>query len=291
MALHDWQEVLGEDGSRYYYNVVTTITAWEIPKEEYDDDPAAAYATTADMLTTIQEDEGYADDTSYGNDEQEANAAELSNQNSNNGIWEQLQTDDGQVYYYNAITGVTQWDAPAGMSAATDDALSVAAFATETVSNNGNVSSGLYSREMDETAVEAAAIPEYDKDYQEYQQRTSVITEVSTQPMLQDFSDSQKSMDINVNTTTVELVNTFGDLYMEEFVEQNFNFERNGIFRVTVTTEKLMSWKEQSIKSALLKAEGNAISYMFMYVDISASPVFVYDMLLFLFTHVCLLKD
>ena len=30
--------------------------------------------------------------------------------------WQQLQTDNGQAYYYNAATGVTQWDRPAGFA-------------------------------------------------------------------------------------------------------------------------------------------------------------------------------
>ena len=30
--------------------------------------------------------------------------------------WQQLQADNGQAYYYNASTGVTQWERPAGFA-------------------------------------------------------------------------------------------------------------------------------------------------------------------------------
>ena len=52
----------------------------------------------------------------YQQPAQNAQQAQQAYQQPSVPSWQQLQTDNGQAYYYNASTGVTQWERPAGFA-------------------------------------------------------------------------------------------------------------------------------------------------------------------------------
>lgn len=51
--------------------------------------------------------------------------------------------------------------------------------------------------------------------------------------------------------TTAELVDQVQGITLEQYGEKFFNFDRKGIFKSRTTIEKLLSWKNEVIKTSL----------------------------------------
>ena len=92
-----WEQLKDEEGNVYYYNSQTEVTQWDKP-EDFDES-----ATTAAVVA----------DAASPKPEAAAKESDAKAPAKTSG-WEKLQDDDGNVYYYNSQTEVTQWEAPDG---------------------------------------------------------------------------------------------------------------------------------------------------------------------------------
>lgn len=79
-----WAEATAADGRKYYYHTGTRETRWEKP-EDFDQatTPAATSAASPDPTAVAA-------------------------------AWKETATAEGKIYYYNAITKATSWEAPPG---------------------------------------------------------------------------------------------------------------------------------------------------------------------------------
>jgi len=81
---NEWQECWTEEGYQYFYNITSGESAWELPNNTTAIPSAESLSqSTSTTITT-----------------------------SKSGEWEEFQTEDGFVYYYNSVTGESSWDNP-----------------------------------------------------------------------------------------------------------------------------------------------------------------------------------
>jgi len=130
----EWIEYQDDEGKTYYYNATTQETAWDLPEG------ATVVSPPLPDADVDVEAEGDADGDGDGEVDANANAnAEAGvdadanfkaedlgdDKDTDGGVgagagseqeqeWAKYQDDDGRDYYYNATTGVTQWDMPDG---------------------------------------------------------------------------------------------------------------------------------------------------------------------------------
>jgi hypothetical protein len=94
MMTGTWTEYQDEEGRTYYYNDQTQESTWDLPE-----------GVVAQQPVPMEDASGPSDDVR--NDRSKSVDDSVSN-------WTRYQDDDGQDYYYNHDTGVTQWDMPDG---------------------------------------------------------------------------------------------------------------------------------------------------------------------------------
>ena len=88
---YDWSAHYDDEGRLYYYNAVTEESAWEPPEEGFNppEEGPPPPPPPAETTTTTAEDD---DDTAE---------------------WVAYQDEEGREYYFNSVTGETQWEKPA----------------------------------------------------------------------------------------------------------------------------------------------------------------------------------
>lgn len=84
----EWEAFQDDDGDTYYVNTLTQETSWDRP-------------------ANFKEGGGGSADASPAADSPKA---------AENGGWEAVKDDVGDIYYWNASSGETTWDKPAGFT-------------------------------------------------------------------------------------------------------------------------------------------------------------------------------
>ena len=137
-VLLNWSAFYDDEGRLYYYNSVTDESSWDPPAEGYnpppppeeeeettavkdveqtsvkdDDEEEHTEETnaTTTTTTTIKDDR----DSVVVTDElpgEETTAEEQQEQEQQRPEWMAYQDEEGQEYYYNTVTGETQWEKP-----------------------------------------------------------------------------------------------------------------------------------------------------------------------------------
>jgi hypothetical protein len=191
----------------YYHNVVTNETSWELPS---DVEPSAA---TAGGEAEYDEGAQFEDD----------GASEYNETPLINGEWREVFDEGSQRYYYhNEVTNETTWDRPAG-----NDTLPI------------QVSSSAVTEEIREPIYDDRegypddAYPnEADHAFADIQPGYGQIEEdVPPHPRGPSVLPDTLVQDLHPEMPIFDIADMFGSMYMEEFVEQNFNFARKGIFK------------------------------------------------------------
>eukprot|EP00965_Chrysotila_dentata_P028486 946126-Pleurochrysis_carterae.AAC.1 len=111
---HGWVMQVTAEGQPYYFNSITGMSQWEPPtvsEPQQQTSPAAAGPDDGTSSTPAAGDVSSMSDA--GADAASPRPAALA------GGWRMLQTDDGQPYFYNELSGVSQWEAPVPAHAAT----------------------------------------------------------------------------------------------------------------------------------------------------------------------------
>lgn len=169
-----WTEEVDDEGNAYYYNWQTGESLWQRPRELLVSmrraAAAAAFRTEAEGAPEAVADAGaeaggaedewaeYLDEASgltywfnavtgettwtkpsadgtAGDGEEREFATELLDENDP-AAWETVTADDGSIYYYNTVTGVSQWDEPQALQAKLRAA---AAFSSAAPTEESNV--------------------------------------------------------------------------------------------------------------------------------------------------------
>jgi len=102
-ALPDgWEEMVDQSsGNVYYYNAESGVTSWDRPTESLD----------------VEEDEDEEEEEDVATDEKEEEIVFEADENADEDAlpdgWEEMvDQSSGNVYYYNAESGITSWDRP-----------------------------------------------------------------------------------------------------------------------------------------------------------------------------------
>lgn len=111
----NWVECYDEQGNKYYYDTITGASSWDPPT-------ATSTSTSTDKRTsTASSSSSSSTSSDSGSQEQAAlvplGSSDLSSTSTSAtaASWVECYDDQGNAYYYNAITGATQWDRPEGM--------------------------------------------------------------------------------------------------------------------------------------------------------------------------------
>lgn len=101
-------------GATYYYNNATGETQWE-PPEGFQEAGGADWTTAGTDSNWVSYDEGGAEYGGAADDGAAGAAAGDENVGVAVGDWTSgLDEASGYTYYYNNVTGETQWEAPEG---------------------------------------------------------------------------------------------------------------------------------------------------------------------------------
>ena len=209
MATHflgDWQEVVSGDGSVYYHNVVTNETSWDLPSDTLPAD--SSYDNGGDA----PQDE---DDRLHDEDEDEVEDDGASAYDESvliNGEWSEVFDERSQSYYYhNVKTDETTWDRPIEINP---------------VAIPAKGGDEYFDAELDDGLRERIDVQEQQQQQQQQQQELG-----EPQTRGPSIIPDTPVRDLDPDIAIADIAKMFGSIYMEEFVEQNFNFARKGIFK------------------------------------------------------------
>ena len=107
----EWTENFTEAGDKYYTNKISGETSWFVDQGEYYYDH--------DYSTDYQHGNGVGTTETYMPQEQHQS---ISNYENSDGLWQEAHTDDGNLYYFNTITGESSWTHPDEELERTDNA-------------------------------------------------------------------------------------------------------------------------------------------------------------------------
>lgn len=130
----DWASHEDDDGNQYWYNAVTGETQWEPPPSTTAVDGAVLqYAAAADGAAAAAaygaHDDGAYDETQWDYDPAAGAydeggglpttaAAGAGDDGADGDPWLEMRDDDGNLYYYNHVSGEAAWERPAAAGAA-----------------------------------------------------------------------------------------------------------------------------------------------------------------------------
>ena len=204
----DWQKLFDESSGQYYYhNIMTNETSWELPDsgEILGEQPSEEVDTLNDDSVPAEH-----DDASYAYDDN---------------TWEELHDENsGKYYYHNISTGLTSWEMPdKGKIIKIKDGIS----SDVDISYSEGISADILSNEIQDNPSSNL----HDSEYAEYMQRSAVSKDFESKASSHEKHEKVIASMIGNNVTLQELCSAFEHFYMEEFIEQNYNFERKGIFK------------------------------------------------------------
>ena len=207
----DWQKLFDESSGQYYYhNIMTNETSWELPEsgEIFGEQPSEE----ANVNDTLNDDNVPAehDDASYAYDDN---------------TWEELHDENsGKYYYHNISTGLTSWEMPEkGKIIKIKDGIS----SDVDISYSEEISADILFNEIQDNPSSNV----HDSEYAEYMQRSAVSKDMDSKASSHENHEKLIASMIGNNVTLQELCSVFEHFYMQEFIEQNYNFERKGIFK------------------------------------------------------------
>jgi len=120
-----WEKHETDDGQVYYHNTETDETTWDVP-EGYNQDEDDT--NNEDVIMEDADESSDKEETTAVDHDESQNATTTTTDEKKN-AWEQVTDEQGNVYYYNSQTEVTQWEKPEDFDKTADTAVAVSAAA------------------------------------------------------------------------------------------------------------------------------------------------------------------
>ena len=249
MSSH-WAVHVDENGETYYYNVDNPEeTAWDLPEDGILVDQGSFDGIDQESYTESEppSSEPHFDDISFGYPQKSFN-----DQNLPATIWTEAQTEEGDLYYYNS-TGETAWDPP-------NYYISLSGEVIGEQYQVDPVPSGDLPEPVQEpptsTAQVAGGIATSGRRQKAKHRQSIIVSDFADDVGYVKKSDDSTDFDvslINDTMSTTELISAVNSFFLETYAEKYYNFERKGLFKSRTTTEKILSWKGDTISTSLLK--------------------------------------
>ena len=238
----DWVESLDEgSGKTYYANIKTKETRWEYPEELKDDgdgsgewvereDPSSGKTYYYNTVTR---------ETSWTKPDMSAGGT--------SGQWkEKSDPGSGKTYYYNTVTRETSWTKPAEMEdsegAGADDAAAAPgdALASDGGDGGGGGDGGAAGGDGAKTDERFSKLRAFAHD-----QGAKAVKEKTKKAGGKAKKKKGKFADL--------VSQAIDAASMNDYAESHFNLNRKGITKSKTTTEKILTWKPDLIKTSLRK--------------------------------------
>lgn len=265
----DWVEHVDKNtGKTYYANLATKETSWTKPD-------LSKPSSDGDEGTWVERQDPKSGKTFYFNpktrttrwDKPASMITSASDVSKDQDQWgERVDPKSGKTYYFNRVTRETTWKRPAAMdkkgSSQKMTVTSNAEASTPTgappmpINRNEATAQIKLNADGDETTAGKFAklrAMAADKGFEpvspegsEHKGRETALSDAAIGTKDDDEDDA-----LNIGKLTEELNVGVPFYSMEEYVQNNFNLKRKGMFSKQTTVTKILSWKDELIKRSL----------------------------------------